>query len=163
MKKKIITLIFLLLTLIWMCVIFSFSCENASESSESSGSFIEKIASVIIKDFDTFSEEEKTVFIERYEHFTRKAAHFTIYAILGALSFTTVFSYSSAYKKSYFIALIIGALYAVSDEIHQYFVPGRACMIKDMLLDSCGVAFGAAVILLFVFIIRKKHSKSIKS
>ena len=30
-------------------------------------------------------------------------------------------------------------LYAISDEIHQYFVQGRRCSFKDALIDSIGI------------------------
>ena len=39
-------------------------------------------------------------------------------------------------------AFAIGALYAVSDEIHQIFVPGRSCELRDILIDSAGVLVG---------------------
>ena len=35
--------------------------------------------------------------------------------------------------------------YAVTDEIHQAFVPGRACAPMDVLIDSAGAATGAAL------------------
>ena len=35
-----------------------------------------------------------------------------------------------------------GTVYAVSDELHQLFVPGRSCMPADVLLDSAGVLAG---------------------
>ena len=44
-----------------------------------------------------------------------------------------------------FVGLAVGAfwavalLYAFSDEIHQYFVLGRNCSIRDVLIDSIGV------------------------
>ena len=37
---------------------------------------------------------------------------------------------------------VIGTIYAVSDEVHQLFVEGRSCEVRDMLLDSAGVAAG---------------------
>ena len=37
---------------------------------------------------------------------------------------------------------VIGTVYAVSDEVHQLFVEGRSCEVRDMLLDSAGVAAG---------------------
>lgn len=40
------------------------------------------------------------------------------------------------------IPLLIGFLYAVSDEIHQYFVPGRAMQARDVLIDTVGVLLG---------------------
>ena len=32
----------------------------------------------------------------------------------------------------------VSGLYAVTDEIHQYFVPGRACRLLDVTVDTCG-------------------------
>ena len=42
-------------------------------------------------------------------------------------------------------AWMIGTLYAVTDEVHQYFVPGRSCEIRDMVIDGCGVAVGVLI------------------
>ena len=41
---------------------------------------------------------------------------------------------------------MIGVLYAVTDEVHQYFVPGRSCELRDALIDACGVAAGVAIV-----------------
>jgi VanZ family protein len=43
---------------------------------------------------------------------------------------------------AWLIPLLIGFLYAVSDEIHQYFVPGRAMQARDVLIDTSGVLLG---------------------
>ena len=40
------------------------------------------------------------------------------------------------------IPLLIGFLYAVRDEIHQQFVPGRAMQARDVLIDTAGVLLG---------------------
>ena len=52
-------------------------------------------------------------------------------------------------------AEIFCALYACSDEFHQYFVPGRSCKFFDVCVDSTGAFFGA---LLFwgIFHLRKQ-------
>ena len=100
MLKRIISFALVLLTLSWMGVIFSFSCENGGESAESSGRFIRKIVSVIDGDFDTLSPEEQTKIVEKYDHFVRKAAHFSIYAVLGGLLYLTrVFSRSGQKER----------------------------------------------------------------
>lgn len=44
-------------------------------------------------------------------------------------------------KKIMFFTILICFLYAVCDEIHQYFVPGRACRVFDVLVDTAGSAF----------------------
>ena len=33
-------------------------------------------------------------------------------------------------------SILIGALYAVSDEIHQLFIVGRSCEIRDVIIDT---------------------------
>lgn len=40
-------------------------------------------------------------------------------------------------------AEVFCALYACSDELHQYFVPGRSCKFFDVCVDSTGAFFGA--------------------
>ncbi len=48
-----------------------------------------------------------------------------------------------AVKHAPLIALLIGALYGVSDEFHQYFVPGRSSDWRDALADTVGSTLGA--------------------
>ena len=49
-------------------------------------------------------------------------------------------------RKPALPAFIIGFFYAVSDEIHQYFVPGRAMQARDVLIDTAGVFFGICIV-----------------
>jgi VanZ family protein len=45
-------------------------------------------------------------------------------------------------KKSLFsLAIFISVFYAISDEIHQLYVPGRFCTVLDVLVDSAGILF----------------------
>jgi VanZ family protein len=64
----------------------------------------------------------------------RKLAHAAEYAVLGALLMR------AAGRGG--LAFALGALYAVSDEVHQAFVPGRAGSPLDVALDVVGVACG---------------------
>jgi VanZ family protein len=43
-------------------------------------------------------------------------------------------------KKILLTTFLIGIIYAGSDEIHQYFVPGRTCDVFDWLSDVAGIA-----------------------
>ena len=45
-------------------------------------------------------------------------------------------------------AVIIAALYAVSDEFHQLFVPGRVCDPADFAVDICAAFIGALIVVL---------------
>ena len=64
----------------------------------------------------------------------RKLAHLSEYAVLGALL-------QRALSRSG-LAILIGALYAMSDEIHQHFVRGRHAAWYDVVIDSVGVTIG---------------------
>lgn len=64
----------------------------------------------------------------------RKAAHLTEFAILGGLLLRALPRPPAAFA--------LGVLYAISDEIHQTFVPGRAGRPLDVAIDAVGVGLG---------------------
>ena len=117
----------ILLVLIWMAVIFIMSSFNATESSNQSNI----IVNIIVNIFNINN-------INLVSFIIRKLAHFTEYLILGILTYNLINNHN---KKTY-IAIIICVLYAISDEIHQMFVPGRSCQILDMTIDSIGSITG---------------------
>ncbi len=84
----------------------------------------------------------------------RKSAHFMEYLLLGMSLFVTVREYFpveeriGAVRFGLLLPWGIGTLYALTDEIHQRFVPGRSCEARDVLIDSCGVAAGVLVMVL---------------
>ncbi len=47
------------------------------------------------------------------------------------------------------ISVLAATLYGVSDEFHQYFVPGRCASAGDLFIDMIGSSCGAAVAALF--------------
>jgi VanZ family protein len=67
----------------------------------------------------------------------RKIAHAAEFAVLGALLVRATGRAGSAFA--------IGALYAISDEVHQSFVPGRLGSPLDVAVDAAGVAVGVLV------------------
>lgn len=75
----------------------------------------------------------------------RKIAHFMVYAMLALLLLRAICrGKGAASSKPFLSALGLCMLYAVSDELHQAYVPGRVGMWQDVLLDSVA---GASVIL----------------
>lgn len=82
-------------------------------------------------------------------HFVRKAAHFTEFFVLGTLLFFTVRAYITKTDKKILFAPLIGLVVASTDETIQLFVPGRAGMITDVLLDFSGVCTAVLVFYLF--------------
>ena len=67
----------------------------------------------------------------------RKCAHLTEYAILGALL--------ARATRSPGLALLLGGLYAVTDEVHQTFVEGRVGAPLDVAIDTIGALVGVLV------------------
>jgi len=102
--------IYRVFALSWMCFIFYISHQSSSD-----------IPSITI-----FSGQDKVF-------------HFFIYAVLGFLiagSFSS-FAKGISFKEAQWVILIIFC-YAVSDEFHQSFIPGRAPSIGDIVADCLG-------------------------
>lgn len=133
MTKKISTL----LAIAWMIFIFIMSSFNSIESSSQSG-FIVNIISNILNINNT----------EILSLIIRKLAHFTEYLILGILVSNAI----HIHNKKIYLAIIICIIYAISDEIHQLFVPGRSCQITDICIDTLGTLTG-----IFLLNLKFKH------
>jgi len=48
------------------------------------------------------------------------------------------------------VLFLIGVIYAVSDEFHQSFVPGRDCSAGDLVADVAGLGIGLLSYLLYL-------------
>lgn len=124
-----------------MAVIFIFSAQTGDESTVLSDGVVSAAAGE-----ENVGSEVLTVIV-------RKSAHFLEYAALGAAVYFGLRGVGEDKRqgKRLLISAVFGGLYAVSDELHQYFVPGRACMTEDMLIDACGAMFGTV----FMFLVFK--------
>ena len=153
MKKT----IFAVLLVLWMGFIFSMSCENAEESSNTSGQTIKVVLSTV-PEFEKQPEEVKKNIIEELQFIVRKSAHFIGYMILGILASGLILYYGNINKK-YLLAFLICVIYAISDEIHQLFVPGRAGQVRDVLIDSAGSLLGIIIVMTFEKLLIKFNKK----
>jgi VanZ family protein len=72
-----------------------------------------------------------------------KVLHFTAYAILGFLGMGSVRTMTDGYrpKQAWLNCLLVG-LYGISDEFHQYFIPGRQADVLDVAADIAGGVLG---------------------
>lgn len=156
MKKVITCIILWSLVIGLMGFIFSMSAEPAAESSETSGNTLRAIFKVIFPGFKDFDEAMQQHIIDQNQYFIRKTAHFSVYTLLGIL---VSLAMSQHIKRFSLISYGIGTLYAVSDEIHQLYVPGRSGQISDVLLDSAGVALGCIILFILYRSITKKRAK----
>lgn len=90
----------------------------------------------------------------------RKWAHVYIYCALGASMMVTVrqFVAGATRRSQVGLAVLACLLYAASDELHQYFVPGRAMLLTDVGVDAMGFVPGiAAACLVGWLLARRRH------
>lgn len=134
MKKWISQLFSVVLVIAVMVLIYRFSAQSVAESRGLSKSITEKLAML----FPALGQ------VERLEHYLRKLAHFMLYFILGC-GLTGV---AGGQRKvsPVLVSILVGTIFAASDEIHQIFSDGRGPMIQDVLLDACGVATGSVFV-----------------
>lgn len=76
-----------------------------------------------------------------------QSAHFFVYAILHFLLWRAQqILASQSSKKNLWLPLGLAFLYALSDECHQSFTPGRDPSWIDILFDSSGIIFSQLTI-----------------
>lgn len=142
-KRKIGAVIFWIFTAAVAVIIFLFSNEDGNESQQVSQNFL----SVIIEYIGNIISH----------NVLRKIAHFSEYAALGFSVCGAI--YFTFDKNKFYIPLIPCILYAVSDELHQYFIPERACRLFDVFVDSCGSSLGILIFLLILLIAKSVSNR----
>ena len=157
-RKTWLRIVLWALVVAWMGVIFWFSAEKAPDSEQTSGHIVRWLLTHFDKSFLSLSPEEQLLTMEAWSFAVRKLAHFCIFAGLGFLCFAA-FSVDLPPRRAFPAALILGAARAVLDEVHQSFVPGRSCELRDMGIDFAGVILGAAFLLLILSLIQRKKLK----
>jgi VanZ family protein len=128
-------------SLIGMIAIFWFSSRSAEESGEMSSSLTRGMFGGVLDSLN-FDGGESEVLYEILEIAVRKAAHFAVYFMLSFCVTNTFRQIMKNKRYIFWISLAWCSVYAATDEIHQYFVPGRACMWQDWALDVIGALFG---------------------
>lgn len=153
MKKRILAVLLVL----WVAFIFSMSSQNSTTSKNTSGGTIRAVLS-IVPQFENQPEEVQDEVVDNLQYIARKSAHFLGYMMLGILVMSLLLQYDNLQHKA-LKSFIICVLYAISDEIHQLFVPGRAGQVKDVMIDSSGAILGIFIVLL-IYNIRREQWKT---
>ena len=83
--------------------------------------------------------------------FRDKLIHFLEYAVFGYLLWQSVtrWKIDTSLAGLMLLALLLGTVYAGSDEIHQYYVPGRDANVFDWIADVIGLAVGLTTAYIF--------------
>ena len=148
-------LLFILL-IFWMGLIFFFSAKPAVQSAKMSTSVGKMIGRVVVPEFEEWSDTKQDAFAKKIDFAVRKSAHACEYAALSVLFFVNYKKKNRKIKQIVGMSALSTALYAVTDEIHQLFVPGRSGQITDVILDSCGGLIGAVLAAIILYLIRKR-------
>jgi len=143
-----------ILVILWMALIFYMSHKPATESNKLSKGITEVIIDTVEK-----VDPDTNINKDYFNHILRKNAHFFTYLILGILVLNGRSSSGVIGYKDISFTLLICILYAISDEVHQLFVPGRGGQVKDVLIDSFGSIVG---IVMYIFVYRLSNGLLIK-
>lgn len=158
------------LTLFWMVFIFMMSSAGKDESNSQSGAVCEFICEHFVEGYEEMAPEEQIQIQQKISFPVRKCAHLSEYAVLGALMTLTAASWRREDEETMrtgetpggtvriLPVLAAGFLYAVSDEIHQIFVPGRSGEPRDVLIDTSGVLIGICLVR-FHFSLRERRKR----
>ena len=123
--------------ILWMAFIFALSAQPREQSNQLSVGITEKIVDAVER-----AVPDREIDIERFNVVVRKNAHFFAYLVLGVLLANGFKVAGFNGLKVYVWAVIFCILYAVSDEVHQLFVPGRGGQVRDVIIDTAGGAVG---------------------
>ncbi len=143
-KKRLMLVLTWTATLIWMGVIFYLSSQPATQSAHLSTGLKNELLGVL----GHFIPGIETLEITSLDFYIRKNAHFIAYFILAVLMLLALLQ--SAVTKPVHLALLFCLLYAISDEFHQLFVPGRSGQFRDVFIDGAGVVLGILVTTLVI-------------
>ncbi len=95
--------------------------------------------------------------------FSDKHEHFVFYAVLGALALRALAGgrWQGVTIRTLLGAILIAAAYGVSDEVHQWFVPGRDADPLDAVADTAGAATAAAAAWAWSIIRRRSGTRHV--
>ena len=130
---------------IWMMVIFSASSDR--QSGERSSRYLGPLVRWLVPGISEPALDKSVAVL-------RKVAHVLEYAVLSVLLWRARRGnpdplqpqWNKAHAR---FALFVSALYALTDEIHQAFVPNRGPNFWDICLDTAGATFGLWLVWLY--------------
>jgi VanZ family protein len=109
------------------------------------------------KNLPTSSREEKLNLI------IRKNAHAFEYCILAIFVSLILFQFKLQGRRAIIYIMFICLFYAVLDEFHQLYVPGRTSSVRDVLIDFTGSIIGMAFYYIVHYSIEDMKIKKLKS
>ncbi len=161
LKKLIIAWIAVIL---WMALIFA----SAAQPADATNHLSVGVTKMILQNKAAVSlgvigsENAVTLF----NFIIRHLAHFFLFFVLGMLVTNALRAIKESARgrrgtdRRFLLPTVICFAYAVNDEIHQMFVPGRDSDIKDVLIDTAGAILG---IMIYLIVLKRIQGKTAKN
>ena len=131
----------LALTAAMMLGVYLFSAQSGERSSSLSQEALELVRRLLPGVYELLARGGRPEFA------LRKLAHLSEYALLGLIVYALLRKKLSPLPAAV-TALVLCAGFAITDEWHQLYVPGRDGNIRDVFIDSAGSSAGIALGLL---------------
>ena len=152
-NKKKIKYVKCIIAIICCIIIFSFSAVPATASTKQSKGLTYNVIKLL--NGNKLTEKELVKLTKRVNPVIRKIAHFSIYMILAIFTYMFIEelnikskSEKERLRKNILYTCIFCLIYAIFDEIHQIYVPGRTGKIIDVIIDTLGACMGITIILI---------------
>ena len=145
-RKNVWKIVSILLVIVWMVMIFVMSNFPAEVSDKQSGVVVE-----LTKKIFNISVEQPEL-LDNLTTIVRKCGHAFEYFVLGVLLLNVLRQFWPAKRKSgwaryWYLAVVGASIYAVTDEVHQAFVSGRSCELRDIIIDTVAAGMGVGVVM----------------
>lgn len=139
-KGLIVTLLPWLAIFGWIAIFYTLNQHSGGQIGDISATITNHLRHILQTVFPSLTHDANTSY-----HLIRKSAHFFEYMLLGILIL-----HALRYRllSGAVIAVFISAFYAMTDEFHQLFVPGRGGEIRDVMIDSLGALTGVVIYLI---------------
>ncbi|MEG0295127.1 MAG: VanZ family protein [Clostridium sp.] len=128
-----------------MCMAFiSINSSKSGVQSHKQSGVIEEVVEKVVPDkVQTSLKDSK--FFKSIDYTVRKSAHMIEFFILAIAVSALLFTLGIRGKSAVIYILFVVLMYAVLDEFHQLYVPGRTSTVKDVLIDFSGGTVGTIV------------------
>lgn len=153
MSKKWKGIIVLCILLFLLIVMFLFSSQNGINTTSLSIKVTRVIARFTFVNYENMTLSQQAFIVEELNYFIRKVAHFIIYMLIGMCSFYAMLILVEKIRKKATVSVFFCFIYALSDEVHQFFVPGRDFKVTDILIDMFGVIIGILLLKIILIVI----------
>ena len=152
-NKKNIKYVKCIIAIICCIIIFSFSAVPATASTKQSKGLTYNVIKLL--NGNKLTEKELVKLTKRVNPVIRKIAHFSIYMIFAIFTYMFIEelnikskSEKERLRKNIIYTCIFCIIYAIFDEIHQIYVPGRTGKVIDVIIDTLGACTGITIILI---------------